>query len=793
MVPGWIESRLMSNKSGRTPPEAELEALLTPALNTAFPHIPSNKFHHQTFLKGRIGHSEYEVDGLRSWEFEGKADIILFYEEQPLAVVEVKREDKKLTEKDRRQGMSYAEAMTPRPPLVILTNGQTTDLYDSASGEKWSPSSPDGIAINKLFENAAKIASANLDWTIEVLMGPEAGVWTNVVRARTNELIAQLSGSAVDAHKPFVRDLLFPRKATSYVEEKLDVGTQIILLHGAPLIGKTHIFKDLAGRFSTSDEFAFFLVRSGGAQGYGLFQHIANVFSGSLEWAVTPNDVRQWLRRMSSFTHGPALVLGIDSLFAGSAIADDLEELAAAGFGKRLRILATVDDPTRIRINQNGRGETAIGQISELVEIAPLDIDEFRAAEGELEKHRIRFTKGSDVASEYRIPWILRAISADVLSDPMHQDHDAIMPSLLGINLIHKSRSKLSTFADAQRGYRLLARDAVADNAQISPELALEAAHAFVVRRDALSSPTREMVPQLIEQGWLSSYRHAGDDDIVVPCSPEFFLSEFAAASSEELERRVDENEDEAAIWLANRFEGVFLGDLIGAQAILDMARRRGGYSSRLFLKLLEQRPSVTKNIKGLFALPRPDGSIQNFLITEDRKMFCTDANGRPIGEGVDVSDDMPSTYVNLAGWMILAQLARVPAIADADGSPRVDLTMLLEIGTCPIPLLQGARDPIGHLVHDIEGHGEILCHENGVVEAATAAMEQTFSNDWQGLDGWFDEAISRRSLPLLTRISIALREIYAHSAPQKAQWSQQMLENKVEPAISELIREVSS
>src|SRR5690606_15672027 len=108
----------------------------------------------------------------------------------------------------------------------------------------------------------------------------------------------------------------------------------------------------------------------------------------------------------------------------------------------------------------------------------------------------------------------------------------------------------------------------------------------------------------------------------------------------------------------------------------------------------------------------------------------------------------------------ILAQLAYLPAAIGDDDRPSMGGSLLLEIGTCPFPLMRPARDPIGHLVHDIAGHGSVLCVENGIVEPATSAMQQFFTAQWKDADSWLDEALSRNSLPLLNRILIALREV---------------------------------
>lgn len=770
-----------------TRPEAELEALLSSALAAALPHIPRAQFHHQTRFTVCLGHHEYQVDGEQLWAAAGRADIILYYNGRALAVVELKREDKTLTDADRKQGLSYANQIIPRPPLVMVTNGRETRLYHSTSGELWVPDTDDGHTVAKLLDNAAAVAAAGLAWAIEVLMGPDAGLWSSVVRTRTQELLQRLSGDVGEVDKPFARDLSFPRVATLLTEQAFQQGVPIVLISGPPLIGKSHVLRQFADKTASSDEYAVFMVRAG-AGGAGLFQRIANVLSSALEWNVGPSEVRQWLRRMSLSDHGPTLVLALDGVAAGSAVGDDLEELAESNFGPRLRILATVDDTRALLAGANRRDSTALAAKCLEIPLGPLNQAEFRYAREILAARHIGFTQGADLAEEFRVPWVLQALVADVIFAPEYETSTAVLPASLGVNLVQHARERFARFTEALRGYRLLARDTIADIGRASPELALERAHAFAVRRDALSPESREEVENLISQGWLGAHRHAGGEDILVPHAPELFLSELALAASVELEARVGDNPRTAGHWLADEFDGEFLGDLIGAQAVLDMAQRTKGIPSDLILGLLERKPAIQTFHAGVFALPRQDGSLQNIRVMEDGKVFLADDHGEPYGEGIDLDGDPPQVYSDMAAWMILSQLARVPCVADVEGRPRADLGVLLEVGTCPIPLMRPARDPIGHLQHEIAGHGIVLCTDNGVIEPATAALQQAFSECWRGLDDWFDEALSRQSLALMNRIHIALRPICGNADSQKAQWANEMLIEVVDPAISALL-----
>ena len=170
-------------------PEAELESRLVAALSTAFPNIPREQLVEQRRFTVRLGHEIHEFDSAAQWEKSGRADVILFHDGRPLAVVELKREDLALTHADYEQAQSYANQLTPRPPLVVVTNGRDTRIYDANTGQLWSGEQDAANAVARLLANAAKLAAADMRWATEALMGRETGVWVPIVRSTTARLL----------------------------------------------------------------------------------------------------------------------------------------------------------------------------------------------------------------------------------------------------------------------------------------------------------------------------------------------------------------------------------------------------------------------------------------------------------------------------------------------------------------------------------------------------------------------------------------------------------------------------
>src|SRR5690349_10992238 len=106
--------------------EGDLEAEIHAALKLAFPWLPPGSIQHQTTFSFSFGGKRIEVDGAITDKAKARADILLHYNKQPLAVLELKRASVPLDAEDEEQGLSYARVLHPAPPLVVVTNG--TDI-----------------------------------------------------------------------------------------------------------------------------------------------------------------------------------------------------------------------------------------------------------------------------------------------------------------------------------------------------------------------------------------------------------------------------------------------------------------------------------------------------------------------------------------------------------------------------------------------------------------------------------------------------------------------------------------
>lgn len=371
-----------AKKTSKKPPnnvrtEAELESRLAAAITQAFPNIGRDQLVEQRRFTIRLGHSTHTFDSDALWEKTGRADILLFHGTRPLAVLEVKREDLPLTVDDYDQAQSYANQLTPRPPLVIVSNGVETQVYDANTGTTLEIGNDAQADVCQLLANAAKVAVADMRWAIEALMGRETEVWTQAVRGCTARLIAELTDPPGEHGRPFAENLLFPRIATHQVMELLKEEKTFTIVEGFPVSGKSSLLRELALKTRSSEELAVLMLRGDGP---GLYRAVANLFEAELNWTLSDDDARSWLRRMSKEGAGPTLVVAIDDLLLGSAMAMDMAELASMPTGPQLKILVTTDRAVALTRAPNGRTPSALGNRAASVTLDSMRIKEFQTA-----------------------------------------------------------------------------------------------------------------------------------------------------------------------------------------------------------------------------------------------------------------------------------------------------------------------------------------------------------------------------------------------------------------------------
>ncbi|MGD0105922.1 MAG: type I restriction enzyme HsdR N-terminal domain-containing protein [Rhodopila sp.] len=775
------------------PTESDLEAAIEAGLKRAFPWLPKESIRHQTKFAFSFGRSTIEVDGTTASRSEARADILLHWGDEPLAVLELKRASVPLTAEDKAQGLSYARMLHPRPPLVVVTNGVDVQFLETHTGNDWAPSEPGEAAFKQLLESASRASVIDLKQAVSTLMGSSPDIWVQAVRQASTLIIDELSGPWSNATLPFVRDFLIPRRATSVVLVLLRRGSRLITVEGTPIVGKSNVLRELVAQTGSSgDKIVLYLEADSGG---GVFQALANVFRSAISWPVTREEAREWALRLSK-AGGPALVLAIDGL--GAERDDphrDIEDLTSVAFGEGIQVVAALDDviAERVTLNSTGRNASAIGRRADRVKLGLLDNDEFAQARAVLWENGLAVIAGAESAEELRVPWVLRAAGACYEESPRRRDENlaAGIPPLLGLELIVHAREQF-TDDELRRLFRGVAEAAIADASDRKRPvgLILQSLAVFVVRRKTLrNSLEAAEIDVLIDRALLRPYQPPSGEPLLIARHSELLASEIADLLGRELATRAQKDPTQAADWIAGAAANFPLGDVVAAQAILDATMRHGGLPIQVIVALLEtppQRHAVKPGTRTAVYFP----GIGSFDMTfREGGSIDVEVSGRRHVIEADPDEEAPCFYGDYHPWLILSHLAGKPFIWGSDledRAARVDPMLLLEVGSCPTVLrLPGGTPGLASLpIHDIPGVGSIVCHEAGIVEPITWSIFRFLITEGKGAEDWVQEAVKRESLPLLARIDIALRSVALTAAPRVAPWAQQALETCVRPAL---------
>ncbi len=768
-----------------TPPEADLEAHLSAQLPKIFPHIPPGDIDHQTHLVLRFGRNEITVNGETKWKKEGRADIVLNHKGKPIAVIELKRAGVKLTRDDVDQGRNYARVLEHPAPLVVVTNGSDTWLIDAYSGEDLAGDSVEADQLRELFANASKIAAEKRQAAIEALLGTDSSVWESAVQMATDRVIDRLSTWDDDLRKPFGR-FHFVRQAAQAAIDAFESGKKVVVLEGAPLTGKTNALKSFSVLTDVLEpKFAMLFVMASMAHSR-LFERLADVLTSELGWEIEGKDARTWLRRFASKAEGPTLVVAVDGVAKGSLVAKELETFAESGFGDRLKFLVTTESADDVLMS--GRDVSALAEAAVSFRMSPLTADEFHQSRASLVKRGVGFDRGAELSRVHRLPWILRAELAQVPKD-IPYGREIRLPASIGVELVWYARERLKGLAYIQRPLREIARALVNGATKKSEALVLGQIGGFVVPIDDLDSNGRAAMGTLVADGWAREYRHAGGEDVVMPTVPELFMAELCDVVSRELEARIADPAA-AARWLSDTCAGLFLGDVIGAQAIIDCGLRLGSFPQLLIVKLLEDRPEVRTMGAALIAMPLRDGSLMHLKIGEDGSITPSDRSGNAIGRTIPPTpgEGPGQTYGALTSWSILAHLTRRPMASGPELSDRVDLVLIMELGTCPFPLLHVSNELMGVMVHDLGDHGETLAREHALADPVTMSMRHLFAREWEQMDDFISAMLAEDSLVLMVRVHNALHALEDSSNIELSGWASGRLSSTVLPEIKRLM-----
>ena len=777
---------MTAKRSSRAKTEQQFEADIRAAVQQALPWIPADRIVHQTTFKFKFGRADVTVNGRKSFEASARSDVLIYVADEPLVVLELKRPGTGISKDDVEQGLSYARMMHPRPPLVIVTDGTETSVIETHSGAEWEPESRSETGLKLLFARATSAAADDLKRAVSHLMGGDPDVWAQAIKQATAAKFETMTKGWDSPTAPFVRGFHFRRKVVSVATSCLATGARLILIQGPPLSGKSNALRELAEVMYQAEEVVLYIDAD---RGLDLFDRLSGLLSEFLDWPVTSDEAKHWLTTVSK-SGGPPLILAIDNVGTDQdGIYRAVEELVSGRYGVGVRIVLGVDDVVaeQMMLKRDGRGPSKLADKAVLLNLGPLDDEEFVAAAPTLSDHRFGIMVGGWFCSQYREPWILRAMCAGRAQDPRYLKPDSIclFPPVSDLEIFdHVTRTFDRTTAPFAR-YRELALAMLEDvsDPERSDELIYEQASRFLIRRNSARKHLDQAELDVMERnGLLKETRSFSGENAYAVRLPELLAYEIACLLTSELEASAVEDIDAKLKKFILQVGRLPLGDLIGVQAM-----RSNVTNPRVMCRLLGTPPRQRRIEAGTTMRKYVAGlGMVNITIREDGGLLYEGKGLRELVAAEHVAPGPHLEYENLLPWLILSHIGGYPIglVNDEGDKLRLDEVILLEVGRCPMPLRRDADDldvPLHELPNDIS----MVCHVAGITEPVTWSIFRFLERqETATAERFIVTVIESGSIPLLARAYTALHNFAWHLDREKAAWAQDILNGKILPAV---------
>lgn len=784
--------------------ETDLEARANAALQAAMPWLDVSTIKHQLTFSIQLGHSPIKIDGRASSKRRGRLDILIEKGSQRLAILELKKPGQPLEMDDVAQGLSYARVLHPRPPIVVVSNGTDTQCYNTHTGDLLNGGLPGEADLTGLMAAALKIADSDLRDAIATLMGPSSDVWMTAVRAATRQTLDELTGDWNDPYTPFTTGYHLPRKATCVALDALRGPRRVIAIEGAPLIGKSHVVRAVALSAETAEDMAVLFVEASGTAAIGIADEVARLLGDAIGWRISAEEARHWLRQLAK-SDGPTLVIAIDALgLEHDAIRRELETLSAQKMGTRLKFVIEADTSVidRLWFGESRRKDTPFARRGVRIEIEELDDEEFDRARHVLGACGVNFMNGAEKADEFRQPWVLHAIAADVIDDPMmQQGMSAVLPPLLSLDLIHRARKRFIREPLTEQA-ATFARAALDDHARDDrpADVRLRSLHTFMVRKQTMRDHASSAdITDMERSGLIRTVLDEKNRGVFTGRIPELIASELSLHIAAELADRMGDHEQDrdAADWLVGITARLPFGDVIGAASLSDLLKLQTdtpGLSLPFMNQLLNLSPSIrplkpgTRSVIWVPSVGRLDMLVRPDGVTVVKRPGHAGSVELDPGEG-------GVTYANLDAWLILSHLASQPiTVLNLEHGQIVGLmepAILGLVGTSPIPLRRAPNnlERSGLHTHDGPNGASLTCRDDGIVEPVTFSILRFLDRQQDNAEDWLQEACDERAAPLLNRISHALYQLAGMNPDHpKAEWARAWLSDSVNPALKEAL-----
>ena len=262
----------------------------------------------------RLGRNVYCINNYKKKQnAKGRLDILCKRGDKNLFVIEVKRDNAKITQDDIDQGISYARLLDQITPFVLITNGKDTRIMDTISKKELNGND---IGLQSDFwKNGCKLSSKDeLDCRHEALKNFVGYSYENLKlfsKSQIEDRMSVLKGSKNDLTKKYIPELFLENKELYCTLEKYLISSDVVFsIIGESGVGKTNHVCYLTETFSSKYLTLFF-------SGANIYKPIIEEIKEDFNWIFSPNlDPHEIFNRLSylASTSKTKVIIFIDAI-----------------------------------------------------------------------------------------------------------------------------------------------------------------------------------------------------------------------------------------------------------------------------------------------------------------------------------------------------------------------------------------------------------------------------------------------------------------------------------------------
>lgn len=693
----------------------------------------------------KFGHHNVIVDGKEPSKYANRAifDLLIYINNEPLILLELKKPGLPLSEEDIRQGISYARLTPTVTPITIVTNGEEHLIYDTLKNEPFETSQIDSIFLDKVKKDLS-IASSKLRDSLEILIQGDRDVFIGIINSITQDAFEKRIGQPGDYGKPIIDNFNVPRAAlplfTTRVKEK-----RLMFLSGDAFIGKTTFLqqyyrgeKIIGNALLYIDCLETF---------YNIFRKLSHFLSGALNYPVDESKIREWLLLNFSEGNDKKLTVIFDHLRFGcdQEILRHIEELRDVfRFSGQQIILCADTSNYKGFLQQQGRTTpTMIGTDFTRFKLTHFTTEEyFKANEMLFDQYKFCILPGGSYSREYRTPRIWRLLLNDFLSEEALPGTVAWIDSVPNISFLELFRNSIPFNTQMISDFRKFTKTFVKciPDLQSKPELLLMAYNLGIIPEDfALAHLDQAILDRLTHSGFIERRPVENYEWIYVPKLPELiagYADEFIADKFRPL---LQQNLDKGYTDLLATCEYFPYGEMVAAKFLFDLGQ---GEDPELFSHVLNK-------------LMRDKPTIEISDSEKDLAMYYEGVGKIRIKSEQGVVD---KSFGNTFPYLVLAHLTYLN-FGDYTADPHmIRFGVIGRIGDSPF--LQRKADYT--FFHDgittigSEDSGDFMQTTLGILEPIVLSMKMNFISYPKQFKKLYEAAKERKLYHLLHRIYIA-------------------------------------